>query len=81
VHPPAPGGLLGGEAGACGVDKVNGKVIPAKTIGTLNRGDVVTFETPGGGGMYPASERDPQALARDVADGLVTPEAAENRYR
>ena len=79
VHP--PGGLLGGQAGACGVDKVNGEIIPAKTIGTLNRGDVVTFETPGGGGMYPPSERDPQALARDVAEGLVTQEAAGNRYR
>lgn len=71
-----PGGLLGGQPGRCGRDLVNGAVIPAKTVQTLRRGDVVTFETPGGGGMYAPSDRDPQALSRDIASGLVTAEAA-----
>jgi N-methylhydantoinase B len=76
-----PGGLLGGLPGARGVDKVNGEIIPAKTSQTLKKGDVVTFETPGGGGMYPPAERDPAALARDVEDGLVTEKAAKELYR
>ncbi len=76
-----PGGVLGGLPGACGVDRLNGAVIPSKTVQTMRRGDVVSFDTPGGGGMYPPGTRDPSALARDVADGLVTPAAAETLYR
>ncbi|MEQ8349389.1 MAG: hydantoinase B/oxoprolinase family protein [Sneathiellaceae bacterium] len=75
-----PGGLLGGLAGAKGVDLVNGEKIPAKTAMTLAAGDVVTFETPGGGGMGPPDRRDRPALLRDVADGLVTAEAARRVY-
>lgn len=75
-----PGGLLGGGAGSCGVDRLNGAVIPSKTVQVMKRGDVVTFDTPGGGGMYPADERDPAALARDIEDGLVTPAAAASAY-
>jgi N-methylhydantoinase B len=75
-----PGGLLGGQPGACGVDRVNGQIIPAKTSQMLDKGDVVTFETPGGGGMYPASERDPAALAKDVSDGLISRKAADELY-
>jgi N-methylhydantoinase B len=71
-----PGGLLGGAAGRCGRDLLNGQVIPSKTVQTLRRGDVVTFETPGGGGMYAPAERAPQAVARDLASGLVSADAA-----
>jgi N-methylhydantoinase B len=42
--------------------------------------DVVTFETAGGGGMGPPSERDPEKLLADLQSGLVTPEAAESEY-
>ncbi|MCP1336967.1 hydantoinase B/oxoprolinase family protein [Futiania mangrovi] len=75
-----PGGLLGGLAGAAGVDLVNGEKIPAKTTQTLKTGDTVTFETPGGGGLYPPETRDPAALARDIEDGLVSAEAARSIY-
>jgi N-methylhydantoinase B len=69
-HPPR--GLLGGAAGACGRDLLDGKPIPAKTVGRLDPGSTLTFDTPGGGGFGPSSERDPAAHAADLADGLVT---------
>ncbi len=38
----------------------------------LKPGERITFETPGGGGMGPPAERDPEALASDLAEGYVT---------
>jgi len=45
-----PAGVAGGEPGASGRNTVNGELVPAKTTRTLVAGDVVTIETPGGGG-------------------------------
>jgi N-methylhydantoinase B len=67
-----PRGLLGGLPGRAGRDYVNGQRVPAKAYIQLQPGDVATFETPGGGGMGPPSEREPSRLAADLADGLVT---------
>ena len=72
VHYP-PRGLLGGGAGAPGSDRVNGEVIPSKSRTELKPGDHVLFQTPGGGGLYPASERDPAAVERDRVSGLAQP--------
>ncbi len=76
----APRGFLGGLAGATGADLVDGERIPAKTVMSLRTGQVVTFETPGGGGMFAPAQRDPAALARDLRDGLVSPAAAARDY-
>ena len=57
-----PRGLLGGEPGRPGRDLLNGQRIPSKTIQTLSRGDEVTFETPGGGGIHAPAERVAAAL-------------------
>ena len=46
----------------------------------LAAGDVVTFLTAGGGGYGDPKERAPDAVARDVAEGLVSPEAAQKDY-
>jgi len=46
----------------------------------LDRGDTMTFRTPGGGGFGPAHERDVEAVLRDVRLGLVSPEAARSEY-
>jgi N-methylhydantoinase B len=75
-----PRGLLGGMPGSSGRDYVNGERIPAKIRMDLQPNDLVTFETPGGGGMGPPSERDPKSLQADLISGLVTPEAAESEY-
>jgi N-methylhydantoinase B len=46
----------------------------------LEKGDVLTLQVPGSGGMYPSRERDPDAVRRDVDDGVVSPEAAARDY-
>lgn len=77
-HPPR--GLLGGLPGSAGVDLVNGQRIAAKAVVTLARGDVATFETPGGGGMFPPGDRDRDALRADLRDGVVSAAAAVRDY-
>ena len=47
----APQGLGGGEPGRRGRNLVNGEEVPGKTTRELEAGDVVTVETPGGGGF------------------------------
>ena len=76
----APRGLRGGLAGAAGGLFLNGKPVPDKLPLRLERGDVLRLEIPGAGGMNPPAGRDPQALARDIANGLVTREAAARDY-
>ena len=46
----APRGARGGAAGAPGRNLLNGRELPAKVTLDLDEGDVVTIETPGGGG-------------------------------
>jgi N-methylhydantoinase B len=47
----APQGERGGEPGQPGRNLLNGAPLPAKTTRDLTAGDVVTIETPGGGGF------------------------------
>jgi N-methylhydantoinase B len=81
-----PPGLHGGAPGAPARILVErdgvATELPGKSSGvSLQRGDRVTVLTQGGGGLGPASERDAGALARDVASGKVSPEAARTVYR
>jgi N-methylhydantoinase B len=46
-----PQGEQGGEPGRPGRNLLNGEPLPAKITRDLARGDVVTIETPGGGGL------------------------------
>jgi N-methylhydantoinase B/oxoprolinase/acetone carboxylase alpha subunit len=46
----APRGAQGGGEGAPGRNLLNGEELPAKVTRDLEAGDVVTIETPGGGG-------------------------------
>jgi N-methylhydantoinase B len=46
----APAGVAGGEPGAPGRNLLNGEELPAKVTLALEAEDVVTIETPGGGG-------------------------------
>jgi N-methylhydantoinase B len=46
----APQGLKGGGPGRPGRNLLNGEELPAKTTRELDSGDIVTVETPGGGG-------------------------------
>jgi N-methylhydantoinase B len=49
-----PQGERGGEPGLPGRNLLNGDSLPAKVTRDLAAGDVVTIETPGGGGFGPA---------------------------
>ena len=44
-------------------------------------GDFIRLETPGGGGFCNPAKRDPEQVALDVADGLISREDAERDYR
>ena len=75
-----PRGLLGGLEGAAGREYVNGEQIPSKVRMDLQPQDHVTFDTPGGGGLGPPAERDPDSLRADLKSGLVSPENAKQDY-
>ncbi|HRX89438.1 MAG TPA: hydantoinase B/oxoprolinase family protein, partial [Steroidobacteraceae bacterium] len=74
-------GLLGGKPGAAGREYVNGKRIAAKVRMNLEPNDLVTFDTPGGGGMGCPTERDPALIQADLANGLVTPAGVARDYQ
>ena len=73
-------GFLGGIDGRLGIDLVDGQRIPGKSVMSLKQGQTVTFETPGGGGMFSPLKRDPAALAKDLQDGVVSNLSARNDY-
>jgi len=81
----APFGLFGGEPGALGETVINpGDPSEHKVAGKVSmdlaNGDVVSFRLSGGGGYGEPSERDPEAVVRDVELGLVGRNAARDRY-
>jgi N-methylhydantoinase B len=47
---------------------------------TLEPGDRIMLVTPGGGGYGTPRERDPAAVAEDVAEGYVSPASAASLY-
>lgn len=80
VRYPTPG-ILSGKPAPLGTCLVNGELLAADaSVVTLQEGDEVVYNVPGGGGFGPVEERDPAQVARDVALGFVTPEAARDEY-
>ncbi len=75
-------GRAGGLPGAPGRIRVTGRAedIPGKSELTVQTGEKLIFDTPGGGGFGPPEARAPDMLARDVAQGLVSQEAADRDY-
>ncbi len=78
-------GLFGGKEGAKGKfilnpDSPDERPLKSKGLDKLKKGDVVSLRLPGGGGYGAPSERDPQAVVRDVRDGKVSFAAAESEY-
>jgi N-methylhydantoinase B len=56
------------------------KDVPAAGRFELKAGEGFYLEKAGGGGYGDPSKRDPEAIARDIAEGYVTPEAAKRDY-
>ena len=82
-----PQGVAGGGPGACNLfeyDSGNGKRTPplaSKMTGLkISRGQRLRLQSPGGGGYGNASERDPEAVEKDVRLGYVSRDAAERDY-
>jgi N-methylhydantoinase B len=74
-------GRDGGQAGALGrVSLASGRPIRPKGRQTVPPRDVARLELPGGGGFGDPKLRDPELVAGDVADGLLTRDAAERDY-
>lgn len=79
VNPPL--GLNGGEPGATGFLAINGSPIRKQVHYEVKTGDIVTWRSPGGGGYGDPRQRDPEAVRRDVAYGIVSPEQARTVYQ
>lgn len=71
---PAPG-ILGGFPGHAGAVFMNGRATAPGAL-PLRPGDRLDLRLPGGGGFGHPRERDPAALARDLAEGYVTSRGA-----
>jgi N-methylhydantoinase B/oxoprolinase/acetone carboxylase alpha subunit len=91
----APWGLFGGMPGGLSTLRVKragdtvfqtfsaafGTVSPTKfTNVILRQGDIVTYQTPGGGGFGPPHERPADDVLQDVRSGWVSPESARQDY-
>lgn len=75
-HFTAAAGLAGGESGGMAhsvITRADGtsEVIPSKVVTRLGVGDSVVISTAGGGGYGEPAARDPDAVAKDLANGKV----------
>ncbi len=82
-----PKGVVEGQPGAMNAfhyeqaDGWHQPLLASKMLGIkLTKGQAVRLETPGGGGYGKAADRAPEAVARDVALGYLSPEAATDAY-
>jgi len=79
-------GVEGGEPGALGslvlnLDRADAQSMPSRFSGArLKRGDTLTLEKAGGGGLGDPKARPFEDIARDVLDGYVSRDAAVQRY-
>ncbi len=83
----APPGVVGGRTGALNRfqyqqdDGYHAPALVSKAVGIqIKRGQRLHLETPGGGGYGAPYERDPEAVARDVALGYVSVQSAQRDY-
>lgn len=81
---PARGVRGGGEGGAAyqGIRDQDGVLTPTENcaVVTLQTGETIVSHCCGGGGYGDPRARDPERVARDVAEGWISPERASNVY-
>ncbi|HVH78253.1 MAG TPA: hydantoinase B/oxoprolinase family protein [Stellaceae bacterium] len=80
INNPARGRDGGRPGGPGQVSLVSGKPIRSKGRQTIPGSDFIRLELPGGGGFGDPAMRDPDQVALDVADGLITAEVARHDY-
>ena len=78
-------GLFGGHEGRKAYYILNpdgeSRELSSKTTVDLKPGDVISFQTCGGGGYGPPEERDPALVLRDARDGKISLERARSVYK
>ncbi|MCZ4291989.1 hydantoinase B/oxoprolinase family protein [Hoeflea alexandrii] len=72
-------GIQGGEPGAKGEVWLDDKALPLEPF-VLNAGQILTLKLPGGGGFGAPTDRDPQDIARDIANGYISTLCAVEIY-
>lgn len=77
---PARGRDGGGEGLPGSVRLKDGEDLPGKGRDLVPAGATLVLETPGGGGIGTATDRDPQAVAEDLAAELVSERSAASDY-
>lgn len=80
-----PWGLFGGQGGDCAAYEIyrdggDDEVVPSKSSHSVSSGDVVSVQTPGGGGYGDPLERDPARVLDDVRNGKISTVEAETEY-
>jgi N-methylhydantoinase B len=83
LPPPGREGGQPGRAGSFAVARCGGtyqQLAPREEDVDLHPGDVFLLRTSGGGGLGPPGEREREAVAEDVIEGRVSPEAAQAIY-
>ncbi|HEY0316336.1 MAG TPA: hydantoinase B/oxoprolinase family protein [Sphingomonas sp.] len=74
-------GRDGGGMGAAGIVRLqSGALLRAKGLQQIPAGDRLLLEIPGGAGLGDPAERASAAVAADLAEGFVSPEAAARFY-
>ncbi len=80
IRHPARGRNGGGDGEPGRVYVKGGDDFRGKGRDVVPPGATLVMETPGGAGMGRVAERDPDRIAADVEAGLVSPDAARDRY-
>ena len=57
------------------------KELPSKITFTMREGDVLSVQTPGGGGCGDPAERPPEQVAKDASAGRISLQRAREAYR
>jgi len=74
-------GVRGGQPGDTARAVYDSGARPSlKSVSTLAPGDTITISFPGGGGYGPPGQREPAAVAADLAEGFVTHAATVRDY-
>ena len=80
-----PWGIFGGKDGRKAYYILNpegeAKELSSKTTLELNPGDVISYQTCGGGGYGPPEDRDSTLVLKDVREGKISVERAQKVYK
>ena len=80
-----PWGLFGGRSGGLGeywLKKADGRIMKlnSKLTTRIERGDIITIKTPGGGGYDSPFEREPELVLQDVLDEKISSNSAYDEF-